>query len=704
MVGLGGRILGIVAASSTRGGSGKGQPIVVPLSSGLLDEIIDRTKNRSSVLQVAPNTPIAGREVSFTLKAQPGQIVQIEHLNPSGKEVAWVFPNGSTRSEDDEHITVKNRGADESGTVSWTRPGTLDLAGRWTVRVVFDPFTETPDAVDFPYTMYELDIENQGSVHVGVEFKRIDGQPPKVHYSESVPAAFADDIRSAFSDVAKSLIERWGLQLDTIPDVYLVGRQADYEQVKHFINADVGSGTGFHRPPCSNCLQNWPGIYAGRNQFGRSKLDSWNGLYKFLIHEYGHELFHAVFEGDSPQPAWLNEGLAEWSEFETGPDYETATYINRDQNARVDLARAAAHSGALFGLSELERRKDWNHREGDKRSLQYAQSYMAVRYLIETFGFPEVIDFARHIGSFATLGAAIQQKFAMSYPELESRLVAWLRTELPSTAHYEQGEVDFDAGKYEKAILEYSSAIELNQYRDRYFRGRGWAYYRLDQFEDALRDADLALGLDRFDPFSHNLRAWALYELGDYKRAISDFSRAIESNPHAYYFRGRGMAHDQLAQHGPAIANFDAAIRIDKNYAQAYLSRGWAYFDLERYQESLLDGSRVIELEPENRWGYRMRGRSLYRLGRYEEAILDFDRALKVDPHQWVYVDRGRTNYKLSRYDQALLDFDAAIRIDPEYAHAYDWRAATHDKLGNEPEKKADRQIACSIDNTFWFC
>ena len=56
------------------------------------------------------------------------------------------------------------------------------------------------------------------------------------------------------------------------------------------------------------------------------------------------------------------------------------------------------------------------------------------------------------------------------------------------------------------------------------------------------------------------------------------------------------------------------------------------------------------------------------------------------------------------RYDEALLDFDAAIRIDPEYASAYDWRAAAHDKLGNEAQKIADRQKACSIDNTFWFC
>ena len=183
VVGLGGRILGIVVASSTRGGSGKGQPIVVPLSSGLLDEIIDRTKNRSSVLQVAPNTPIAGREVTFTIKAQPGQIIRIAHLNPDGEKVAWVFPNGSTRSEDDEPIIAKNRGSDESGTVSWTRPGTLDLAGRWTVRAVFDPFTETPDTVEFPYTMYDLQADDVSKRTLGIPWNIMDNGDFSVYHS-----------------------------------------------------------------------------------------------------------------------------------------------------------------------------------------------------------------------------------------------------------------------------------------------------------------------------------------------------------------------------------------------------------------------------------------------------------------------------------------------------------------------------------------
>ena len=696
VVGLGGRIFGIVAASSTRAGSGKGQPIVVPLSSGLLDEIIDRTKNQSSVLRVAPDTPIAGREVSFTLKAEPGQIVQIGHLNPDGKKVAWVFPNGSTRSEDDEHITVENRGADESGTVSWTRPGTLDLAGRWTVRVIFDPFTETPDAVDFPYTMYDLQADDVSKRTLGIPWNIMDNGDFSVYHSEAVPIALAVDIVGKWRTTHQTLEGLWKVSVGTIPHLYLTGSEEDFEGVNRYLEIAFSYG-GLYRNPGTTKL---PGVIVNVQ-----RTNSEARLNRLLSHEFAHHVFHTITNRENAKrPAWVNEGLAEWSEFSAKLEGDNTSTRLRLRAKSMDRARDGASDGKLFPLRALEDQKVWNRRVGDEKSLGYSQAYMAMLYMIERFELPIVLRFARNLDNYSSLGAAMAQELSISYDEFEADFFTWLGSTQSSDFYYEKGQSYDDSGTYREAIAEYTAAIDLDPNTLWYYTSRGWAYYRLDQLEDALRDADLALGLDRFDPSSHNLRAWALYELGDYKRAISDFSRAIELNPHAYYFRGRGMAHDQLAQHGPAIANFDAAIRIDKNYAQAYLSRGWAHFDLERYQESLLDGSRVIELEPENRWGYRMRGRSLYRMGRYEEAILDFDRALIVDPHQWVYVDRGRTNYKLSRYDQALLDFDAAIRIDPEYAHAYDWRAATHDKLGNEPEKKADRQIACSIDNTFWFC
>ena len=363
VVGLGGRILGIVAASSTRGGSGKGQPIVVPLSSGLLDEIIDRTKNRSSVLRVAPDTPIAGREVSFTLKAEPGQIVRIGHLNPDGKKVAWVFPNGSTRSEDDEPITVKNRGADESGSVSWTRPGTLDLAGRWTVRVVFDPFTETPDTVEFPYTMYDLQAGDVSKRTLGIPWNIMDHGDFSVYHSEAVPIALAVDIVGKWRTAHQTLEGLWKVSVGTIPHLYLTGSEEDFEGVNRYLEIDFSYG-GLYRNPGTTKL---PGVIVNMQ-----RTNSEARLNRLLSHEFAHHVFHTITNRENAKrPAWVNEGLAEWSAFSAKLEGDNTSTRLRLRAKSMDRARDAASDGKLFPLRALEDQKVWNRRVGDEKSLGY---------------------------------------------------------------------------------------------------------------------------------------------------------------------------------------------------------------------------------------------------------------------------------------------------------------------------------------------
>ena len=386
VVGLGGRILGIVAASSTRRGSGKGQPIVVPLSSGLLNEIIDRAKNRSSVLRLHP-MPIAGREVTFTLKAQPGQIVRIAHLNPDGKKVAWVFPNGSTRSEDDEPITLKNRGADESGTVSWSRPGTLDLSGSWTVRVVFDPFTEAPDTVDFRYMLDELEVEGkaQDSIHLGIDLGVINHGDFSTYYSKSVPAAIALDSSSRLQFPVRRLSEIWGSNAVPNPDLYLTGTLEEYTALFEYV---VGTSTTWQRPfyrsPRSRRTRDRPGVYVPLEKYAFEA-----GRHMILSHEHAHAMFYGMSVVKRPPNAtWVNEGLAVWSEYEAGLEDGGELEVSRSKSRSVNRARSAVHSGNLFAMFDLESGKEWSGRTDDQRSLQYAQAYMAMRYMIERFGLP----------------------------------------------------------------------------------------------------------------------------------------------------------------------------------------------------------------------------------------------------------------------------------------------------------------------------
>ena len=72
--------------------------------------------------------------------------------------------------------------------------------------------------------------------------------------------------------------------------------------------------------------------------------------------------------------------------------------------------------------------------------------------------------------------------------------------------------------------------------------------------------------------------------LGDYQGAIADYDRALELNPQfaqAYY--NRGNAKRTLKDYQGAIADYDKAIELNPRFAQAYYNRGVAKSDLGNY-------------------------------------------------------------------------------------------------------------------------
>jgi serine/threonine protein kinase len=86
-----------------------------------------------------------------------------------------------------------------------------------------------------------------------------------------------------------------------------------------------------------------------------------------------------------------------------------------------------------------------------------------------------------------------------------------------------------------------------------------------------------------------------------------------------------------------AIADYDAAIRLDPKFTLAYYNRGIA-----RADKGDLDG-----------------------------AMADYDAAIRLDPkHARAYYNRGIAREGKGDLDGAIDDYDAAIRLDPKHARA----------------------------------
>ena len=215
--------------------------------------------------------------------------------------------------------------------------------------------------------------------------------------------------------VVEELRESLGVQSSRIPDIYLLGNQSLYEEIKRAIGLKPGFDAGFYYSGGPR-----PGIYM-RADFFRTAVQ------RVLTHEYVHLVLDEVGDGKS-LPAWLNEGLARYYEHELGLKGERPNAARVMFYGSVDTARSASLDGTLIPLPSLESRADWNSQTDSGRiALQYAEAHMAVRFLTETFGAPAPVDMVERIGNGSTLGSAIAAVTRLSYREFRERFRSWLQ-------------------------------------------------------------------------------------------------------------------------------------------------------------------------------------------------------------------------------------------------------------------------------------
>src|SRR3954451_9480841 len=81
--------------------------------------------------------------------------------------------------------------------------------------------------------------------------------------------------------------------------------------------------------------------------------------------------------------------------------------------------------------------------------------------------------------------------------------------------------------------------------------------------------------------------------------ALIDSKRFTKQNL-AILHSNRGIAHGKAGDYDSAIADFDAALRINPAHVRAYLNRGYANFAKGDSDSAISDFGNAIRLEPKN--------------------------------------------------------------------------------------------------------
>jgi len=82
----------------------------------------------------------------------------------------------------------------------------------------------------------------------------------------------------------------------------------------------------------------------------------------------------------------------------------------------------------------------------------------------------------------------------------------------------------------ERAVRDFTSAIELEQVTTQYYEDRAIGYLRLREFAKANTDLDMALGLDTKYPAAHREKGRLAAYQGEYAQAARSFALAMEND------------------------------------------------------------------------------------------------------------------------------------------------------------------------------
>ncbi len=163
---------------------------------------------------------------------------------------------------------------------------------------------------------------------------------------------------------------------------------------------------------------------------------------------------------------------------------------------------------------------------------------------------------------------------------------------------------------------------------------------------------------------------------GDIDAALENFDKAIELDPnYADAYAGRADAriwrfwgtasHDDI---GLARAAIDKALQLDRSsaYAHALLCRIKATYDWE-FADAERECLRAIALDPRDDEARREHAYLLNSVGRQDEALAEIDVAVALAPTSFNKRSRGVLLYFSRRYDEAIDHLKQIEESDPEF-------------------------------------
>jgi tetratricopeptide (TPR) repeat protein len=188
--------------------------------------------------------------------------------------------------------------------------------------------------------------------------------------------------------------------------------------------------------------------------------------------------------------------------------------------------------------------------------------------------------------------------------------------------YFNRARVEGLARDDDKAILDYQSVIKLKPDYAEAYGWLGFIYWERNQYSQAIPNFDRAIALNAHDLDYLEERGLSYSALGQYASAIKDFDLAMKHNPfnRAQYYVDRSVADNGLHDYDGAIADAGQAIKLSRTSeaTEGYERRGEARFHKDDFGGAITDFDHALQLYPE--YAEALFGRGVAKLKKGDRA------------------------------------------------------------------------------------
>jgi len=243
-------------------------------------------------------------------------------------------------------------------------------------------------------------------------------------------------------------------------------------------------------------------------------------------------------------------------------------------------------------------------------------------------------------------------------------------------SYWLRGEILEKMGDKEKAIQDFSKAIEIDTTYTLAYRSRAIIYEGMKKYDLALSDIDALIKYpSSVGSQSYNClwRGHILTRIENYEEALKEYTRAIEFYPdNVFAYESRSRVYGEIGEHELALADVDTIIKkASSPNSKHNVLRGKTLLKSGDKEGAIREYNKAIEIDTDDIFAYLERISFYEQEEKYDFVLKDYEILILKNPNSagWHY-QRAKIYYKMKLMDLAIKDLEKARKLSPKRANS----------------------------------